>query len=284
MEKKDNIIGIDLGGTNIRAGMVIGNEIVKVAKSSTPADGSEQEVLDAMCEVIDPCFDELTSGIGVGVPSVVDTANGIVYDVVNIPSWKEVHLGRFLTEKYKVPVYVNNDANCFVAGEKMYGKGKPFQNIVGMTVGTGMGLGLVIHGKLYDGRNCCAGEFGMVSYRDNVVEHYCSGQFFEEVKQTSAALEFEKALKGDQKALDMFREFGSHMGTAIKSILYAYDPEIIIMGGSLTKAFDFFKESMYESIQDFEFTPTLRNLKIEISELDEPAILGAAALFFNARQ
>lgn len=282
MAANKNIIGVDLGGTNIRAGRVQDNSIVETARFKTPSHGTEKEVLDAVCNCISQCFNKQTKGIGIGVPSVVDTEKGIVYDVVNIPSWKEVALGDYLKKKFNVPVYINNDANCFVAGEKFFGKGKPYRNIVGLITGTGLGLGLIINNKLFDGTNCCAGEFGMLPYLDHNYEYYCSGQYFTNIKNTDAALEYENAKKGDGEAQNNYNEFGRHMGMLVKSILYAYDPDIIIMGGSLTNAFEFFKTPMYSEIKGFEFRNTLKNLKIEISEMEEPAILGAAALFLNA--
>jgi len=90
-----NIIGVDLGGTNIRAGKVVADKIIQLAKEPTPAAGSQSEVLEKLIEVIDKCFDENTKSIGIGVPSVVDVEKGIVYDVVNIPSWKVVPLERY---------------------------------------------------------------------------------------------------------------------------------------------------------------------------------------------
>ena len=281
MNKSGNIIGVDLGGTSIRAGKVVAGEIVKTSKSSTPATGTENEVLEELYATIRNCFDAETKGIGVGVPSVVDTQKGIVYDVVNIPSWKEVALRDFLFSKFQVPVFINNDSNCFAAGEKIYGKGKPYQNIVGMTLGTGLGLGLIINGKLYEGRNCCAGEFGMLPYLDENYEFYCSSQYFSIFKHVDAFEMHMKAQSDDPHAIQLFTEFGTHVGIAIKSMLYTYDPEIIIIGGSLSKAFNFYKDSMYKEIETFAFRSTLQNLHIEISEMTEPAILGAAALLIN---
>jgi len=276
-----NIIGVDLGGTNIRAGKVVADKIIQLAKEPTPAAGSQSEVLEKLIEVIDKCFDENTKSIGIGVPSVVDVEKGIVYDVVNIPSWKVVPLKDILESRFKVPVYVNNDANCFALGEKYYGKARSC-SIVGLTIGTGMGSGLIFNGKLYEGRNCCAGEFGNIPYLNSNFEHYCSGQFFSEEKSVSAIETNKRALSGDQAAIQLYAEFGFHLGHAIKSMLYAYDPEIIILGGSLTKAFDLFKPAMFEAIKDFDYPSVLTNLKIEISELEHSAIYGAAALYLNS--
>jgi len=284
MKNIENIIGVDLGGTNIRAGKVVEEKIIQLAKEPTPAAGTHSEVLEKLYSVIDSCFDDNSKSIGIGVPSVVDVEKGIVYDVVNIPSWNVVPLKDLLESRYKVPVYVNNDANCFALGEKYYGKARDCKSLVGLTIGTGMGSGLIFNGKLYEGKNCCAGEFGNIPYLNSNFERYCSGQFFSEEKSTSAVDAFNQAVLGDQAAVQLFSEFGFHMGQAIKSILYAYDPEIIIIGGSLTKAYDFFKPAMFEAIQNFDYRNVLTNLKIEISELENSAIYGAAALYMNSGQ
>lgn len=281
MADLENMIGVDLGGTNIRAGKIVEQEITLIAKEATPSKGTESEVLDKLFEVIEHCLDANTKSIGIGVPSVVDVEKGIVYDVVNIPSWKVVPLKDILKRRYAIPVYVNNDANCFALGEKYYGKAKSYKNIVGLTLGTGMGSGLIFNGKLYEGMNCCAGEVGNIPYLNSNYEHYCSGYFFSEEKATSAVIAHKQALLGNPVALQLFSEYGFHLGQAIKTILYAYDPEIIILGGSLTKAYDLFKKDMLDSIRDFAYRNVLTHLKIELSELEHSAIYGAAALHLN---
>lgn len=278
MESTSNLIGVDLGGTNIRAGKIVDNKIVHLTKVSTPSKGDVEEVMDKIYALIDGCIDSATVSIGVGVPSVVDVEKGIVYDVVNIPSWKVVPLKKLLESRYKVPVYVNNDANCFVVGEKYFGKALAYKNIVGITLGTGLGCGLIFNGKLYEGSNCGAGEFGNVAYLSHNVEYYCSGQFFTDEKKVSAVDIFNKAKKGDIKAIQLFDEYGFHLGEALKSILYAYDPEVIILGGSVSQSFDFFKDAMFHALQNFAYSSVLANLKIDVSELENSAIFGAAAL------
>jgi glucokinase len=278
METIRNMIGVDLGGTNIRAGKIANEKIIKLTKAPTPGKGSVEEVMDQICAVIDGCFDASTTSIGVGVPSVVDVDKGIVYDVVNIPSWKVVPLKEILENRYKVPVYVNNDANCFAVGEKYFGKAKSYKNIVGVTLGTGLGCGLIFNNKLYEGSNCGAGEFGNVPYLQHNVEYYCSGQFFTDEKKISAVDNFRLAQKGDPNALQLFDEYGFHLGIVLKSILYSYDPEIIILGGSVSKSFEYFKDAMFHAMQDFAFSSVLANIKIDVSDLENSAIYGAAAL------
>ena len=94
-----------------------------------------------------------TRGIGVGVPSVLDSETGVVYNVANIPSWIEVPLKDILESEFNVPVYINNDSNCFTLGEKKFGEGRPFKHLVGVTLGTGVGAGIIINDHLYGGSN-----------------------------------------------------------------------------------------------------------------------------------
>ena len=276
------ILGVDLGGTNIRVGEVHDDVLKKVVSAPISSKEKEEDVLNLLYGLIDELICEETKGIGVGVPSVVDTKNGIVYEVQNIPSWKEVHLKRLLEEKYKIPVYVNNDANCFAVGEKYFGKGKIYDSVVGLIVGTGLGAGLILDGKLYSGRNCGAGEFGMIPYLDQYYEYYCCGQFFNNTTTFTGSDAYERAEAGDREALEAFNIFGRHLGEAVKTILYSVDPEIIILGGSVSKAFKYYKDSLWETVNTFAFSQTVNNLKIEVSEVDQVAVLGAAALYLDA--
>ncbi len=279
---RNNIIGVDLGGTNARAGSVRNQQLGEVSSIQINPHGSAEEVLDHLCGLIDRTKTQDVDGVGIGVPSVVDIEKGIVYDVQNIPSWHEVPIKSILEEKYSIPVLVNNDANCFALGEKHFGKGVGYQSVIGLIVGTGFAGGIIIDGKLYPGMNCGAGEFGMIPYLESIYEHYCCGQFFtRHVGQTGAEV-FQRAVQGDREAMTIFAEFGHHVGQGIKTILYAYDPEIIILGGSVRKAFRFFKEAMWESIRSFVYSNSIKSLKIEVSELEHVAILGAAALHYDA--
>ena len=231
---RNNIIGVDLGGTNARAGLVRNQQLGEVSSIQINPNGSAEEVLDHLCGLIDRTKPQDVDGVGIGVPSVVDLEKGIVYDVQNIPSWQEVPLKSILEEKYSIPVLVNNDANCFALGEKHFGKGVGYQSVIGLIVGTGFAGGIIVDGKLYPGMNCGAGEFGMIPYLESIHEHYCAGQFFtRHVGQTGAEV-FQRAVEGDREAVKIFAEFGHHVGQGIKMILYAYDPEIIILGGSVS--------------------------------------------------
>ncbi len=280
--KEKNILGLDLGGTNARAGLVRNQQLGQVSSIKINPKGSVDEVLDQICRLIDESKPEILDGIGIGVPSVVDIKKGIVYDVQNIPSWKEVHIKSIMQERYSTPTFVNNDANCFALGEKYFGKGVGYQSLIGLIIGTGFGGGVIVNGKSYAGLNCGAGEFGMLPYLDSIYEYYCSGQFFTRHFNQTGEEVFQQAVQGKEEALKMWAEFGRHLGNGIQVILYTYDPEIIIFGGSVRKAFRFFEKTMWESIESFKYSNTIKGLKIEVSELDHIAILGAAALHYDA--
>ncbi len=277
-----SVLGVDLGGTNVRAGLVKNDRLVEVVSSPINGQGSQREIVEQIFRVVDPLIQKGLKGIGVGVPSVVDLKRGIIYDVVNIPSWKRVPLKALLEKRYRIPVYINNDANCFAVGEKYFGQAKKYNHVVGLIVGTGLGAGVITNGKLYSGANCGAGEFGMISYLGHNYEYYASGQFFKNVYKTSGKELFARAKSGDGEALRIFSEFGSHLGEAIKTILYAADPDIIILGGSVSKAYRFFKQAMWKSIKTFVYSLVLKNIKIGVSRVRNIAILGAAALYYDA--
>ena len=275
------ILGIDLGGTNIRVGLVENNSLLRVESFPVSKSENKSEVLNDIYNLIDLYSREEILGIGVGVPSVVDVEKGIVYDVQNIPSWKEVHLKDLLSKRYNIPIYINNDANCFAIGEKYFGHAKNYNNIVGLIIGTGLGAGIIINGKLYAGKNCGAGEFGMIPFKNFNYEYYCSGQFFQNEYKTTGEELFIKAEKGEREAIDVFSKFGSNLGEVIKTILYSIDPEIIILGGSVSKSYKLYRDEMFKAINTFSYSKSINNLKIEVSAIDNVAILGAAALYYD---
>lgn len=272
------LIGIDLGATNVRVARIFDNKIEEIASEPISNTDKAESLIEQMKAMISEVINSSVQGIGVGVPSVVDVEKGIVYDVQNIPSWKEVPLKDILEKEFSKPTFINNDANCFALGEKYFGAGKGFKSVVGLILGTGFGSGLILNNSLYSGSNCGAGEVGMLPYKDSIFEHYCSGQFFEIHKNTTGEEVFNQAKAGTTTALDIYKEFGTHLGNAIKAVVYAYDPEVIILGGSASNAFPFFKESMNKALVDFAYPNSIRNLKIKTTELEQVAVLGAAAL------
>jgi len=276
-----SVIGADLGGTNFRAGRVTDGVLTVMAGAKIDGGAPMEEVLGELYRLIDQVAVADLEAIGIGCPTLVDLAQGIIYDTVNIPSWKEVPLKSLLEERYQVPVWVNNDANCFIMGERHFGKAKGFSSAVGLIMGTGLGAGLILNNRLYSGPNCGAGEFGMLPYRDGTFEDYCCGRFFKH-RGTSGEEAFARANAGDASAHALFAEFGRHVGEVVKAVLYTVDPELIIFGGSVSKAHQFFFPAMKESMKSFGYSRVLDRLQIEVSKAENIAILGAAALCYDS--
>jgi glucokinase len=281
---QEKIIGIDLGATNIRGSAVQDQQLTEIKSQRIHSDGTEQQVLDDIFALTDKLIDDNVKAIGIGVPSVVDVEEGIVYDVQYIPSWKEVHLKTYMEQRYGVPVFVNNDANCFALGEYYFGKGKGYNSMIGLTVGTGVGAGIIINKKLYAGYNCGAGEFGTVDYLDKIYEYYCSGSFCNNVYGLSGEFVYEQAKKEDAQALKLYDELGEHLGNCIKMIMYTYDPQLIILGGSVRHAYEYFEEVMWKRIRTCVYSKSAERLTIEISSLQNSGILGAAALYYDSKK
>lgn len=277
---KQPVIGIDLGATNLRVGLVRGDKLEQLETCKLPEDKSVMSILNKIDEMI-RSVDDGAELIGIGVPSVVDSEEGIVYDVQNIPGWEKVHLKDLLEEKTGKSVFLNNDANCFALGEWTFGNGRGKKNMIGLIIGTGFAGGIILDGKLYEGRNCGAGEFGMIPYKQSILEHYCSGQFFSRLVGIKGEEIYDKAMNGDQASKKLFHKFGGHVAEAVKMVLYTYDPESIILGGSVSQTFPLFQRGFEQELKSFGFPHSLTNVEITVSKTKHIAVLGAAALCAN---
>ena len=276
------VVGIDLGGTNVRAGIVEDGKIQNLQTARIPFSGSYDNVLQTLYRVGDAVMKPGVVALGIGAPGVVDFETGVVYDVQNIATWKEVPLKKILEDRYRVPVFVNNDANCFALGEAYFGIGIGHQSFIGLAIGTGLGAGIIINKKLYAGHNCGAGEFGMVGYGDRFYEWYASGQFFKNAYGVSGEAVYQRALAGEEEALRLYHELGTHLGEALKMILYTYDPGLIVLGGSVRHAYELFQKPMWERLQTFAYPRSVQRLQLKISTLENSGLLGAAALYHDS--
>ena len=257
-------LAIDLGGTNIRIARVENGQCTDHRSIPCPANEEASVVVDRLSQLIEGLIDDRVKGIGIGVPSIVDAQAGIVYDVANIASWKEVHLKALLEEN-------------FALGECMFGAGRDCSNMVGVTIGTGIGAGIIIDRKLYGGLYRGAGEVGTLPYRDADFEHYCSSFFFKR-KGIDAAEYARKAQQGEQEALAVWDEFGGHIGQLIKGIIFTYAPDLIVFGGGISLAFPLFKEGINKALHNFPYKRILEQTGITISTLKNANLLGASSL------
>ncbi|MFD2037100.1 ROK family protein [Belliella marina] len=272
------ILGLDIGGTNIKGGILIGEKLLDIRSIPTPANESQEVVLETIAKFIATYKHHGIGAIGIGIPGLVDVENGIVLNLYNIPSFRKVGLKKYLENWFNIPVCINNDANCFILGEHRFGTARDFKHLVGITLGTGLGSGIIVNNHLYNGVNSAAGEWCSVKYLDKTFEFYCGSKFFisEYGKKPKSLAKL--AENGDEMALEAFVQYGKHLGELVKNILYTLAPEAIVLGGSIRKAYPYFKDSMYETIDTFLYPSVKENLKIIISDLDETGICGAVAL------
>ncbi len=198
--------------------------------------------------------------------------------MVNIPSWQRVPLKEILENEFRIPVSINNDVNCFALGEHKFGVAKGMKHMVGVSAGTGLGAGIIINNQLFNGNNCGAGEIGLLPYLDHNIEYYASGNLFRACFNTTAEEAHQQALQGDSEAIQYWNEFGVHMAEALKCVIFAYDPQAIVLGGSLSKAYDLFKDSMNAGLQTFPYPESIKRLKIIRSQNENIVLLGAAEM------
>ena len=277
---RKRIVGIDIGATKINLGLVENSEVIKEVEVPTRAQSSKEQIIESIIKGIEDLAGNGGNfeGIGIGVPGLIDEEEGIIYDLLNIPSWKEVHLKEQLEAHFAKPVRITNDANVFAIGEKFFGAGGEFSNVVGITLGTGFGTGIIINHQLYSGTLSSAGEIGSIPYLDSTIENYCSGKFFFEQYNMKGDEVFKKAQAGDEEAIQILKEFGKHLGNAVKIILYVLSPQAIFFGGSISRSYPFFKQSLEDSVNEFPFKRVLERLVLMPSNTSNISILGAAAL------
>jgi glucokinase len=272
------LLGIDIGGTTISLGLVEGSQIVKQNRvPSFQKDATLEETIDYLCGQIEEIITPAVTSIGIGVPTLVDVKKGIVYDAANIQSWKKVPLKEILEKRFRVPVSVNNDANCFALGAAARLDISP-DVMVGVTLGTGTGIGIIAGGKLVCGDNCGAGEIGSVPYNGKDFESFCSKKFFTSrgwnPREVALAAE-----TGRQDALEFFDDFGKHIGELMSLVMYSYDPGCVVFGGGIANTYPFFQKSMERALRKrYPYKHALDRLEIRTMPQEEIALLGASLL------
>ena len=272
------LLGIDIGGTTINLGLVDGNRIAKsITVDSFPADATKEQTIDYLADSISKIITPDVTRIGIGVPTIVDTDRGIVYNATNIPSWDVVPIKDMLEPRFHVPVSVNNDSNCFALGASaLVGSGA--RVLVGITLGTGLGVGVIYEGKLLAGTRCGVGELGSIPYNGSIVEAFCSKQFFVnrgwDGREASAAAD-----RGDPEAIALNNEFGTHLGELLAMVMFAYDADVIVLGGGVANGFRYFSKSMMETLKlRYPYKTGLDALRIEVLPNADVPVLGASLL------
>ncbi len=296
-------LGIDIGGTNTvvglvdKAGNVLGTDSVKT--QSLPVLEEYVKTVSKLAKDLiaknNVSIDDIV-GLGIGAPNA-NYYTGNIEMAPNLP-WKQdkVPLAKMFREELNIPVTITNDANAAALGEKMYGVAKDMDNFIMITLGTGVGSGIVINGQLVYGHDGFAGELGHVIIERNgrlcgcgrrgCLETYCSATGIVRTAKerntpflTSKDI-YDAAVKGDETAIDIFKETGTRLGRAFADMVVFSSPEAFVLFGGLAKAGDFIlkytKEAMEEAIMPI-FKGKVKILLSTMKDADA-AVLGASAL------
>ncbi len=275
----ENIIGIDIGGTTIKASLVFDKKPVSKIEVETNANGSADSILDPLFDQINSTWKGSFEAAGVGVPGYIDTEAGIIKVINNIPAFSGLNLKEKIEQKLGVPVKIENDANCFILGEYFFGEACMLNNVIGITLGTGVGGGVIINRKVYSGMNGGAGEFGMIPFLDSNFEWYLGSNFFQHNYGKTGKEICNDADNGDKNALEAFHLYGTYLGDLLNILMCAYSPEAFILGGSITNAYKYFYPGMIEGLKKYPFDLNRNALRIFPASVQYAGMLGAAALW-----
>ena len=285
--------GVDLGGSKYRIGLVNSNaELVGESIRVSVDDISDADVLvrlisDSAVKLLNTnnISKEDVKRMGIGSPGPLNIYTGTILETLNLHYLRGYPLADKVSESLSIEVSLGNDANCFVLGQQIAGAAKGFQNVFGITLGTGFGCGIIIDGKLYEGSTGTAAEYGISPYLEGAFEDYISGRGLKSIfknlsgEESHPFLIEDAAREGDKNAIQTFVEFGKHIGNSLSYIVNLLDPSIIVIGGSIANAYDLFEDSLKESLLSKIHEQPIKNLIIKQAENgEENALIGAAML------
>lgn len=286
------IIGVDLGGTKIRAAVTARDGTLTGPAAERPTGNRESRtaVEGALMQTIEEATGrsglamEQVEAIGIGAPGPLDLTTGTILKAPNLPGLHGYPLRRSVENRFGVPVCVDNDGNCFTLGEALYGSGRSKGIVLGVTLGTGVGCGVVINGRVFHGATGTAGEIWATPYGRSTVEKWFSARGVSRLHERrtgearSARQLFMSAESGNQEALKTWSRFGCHLGRALAAPVNLLDPDLIVLGGSVSRAHVFFLPAMDKSLRRIVNPAPARHLEILPARLEEGAVRGAAAL------
>lgn len=318
----DYVLGIDIGGTNLVVGAVAADGSRVVASETRPTNpgrGTDAVIneiitmgIDALATLRTEIPDAKVSGVGIGAPGPLDTRKGIVILTPNL-GWVDVPLRDRIAAGLGLPAALDNDANCAVLGEAWIGAARGATYVIGITIGTGIGGGIVLNGKLHHGAADCAGEIGHITIdldgrlcgcgNYGCLEAYASGPAIArraverlsegddgalmtlvdgDLAKVTAQTVYEAAHAGDAVALDVVRDTAHYLGAGIANLLNIFNPDRVVIVGGVTRAGDSLFDPLRREVSRRAFKPAVRACQIIPGELDGMAgVYGAARMFLD---
>ena len=282
---KNFAIGVDLGGTNLRIAAVDdqGTLIEKVTLGTKVSLGRDH-VIDDMSDAIQHVLEKYENsskllGIGIGVPGIIDMQTGLLRESPNLPGWANYPVRAEIEQRLKTVVILENDANVAALGEKWLGAAKDFEDMAMLTLGTGVGGGLVLKGSIWHGQNGMAGEFGHSTVEPEghicgcgnhgCLEQYASATAIVRMAREAIAADpnsslarashedaefsakslYNLAIQGDEGARKIYRRVGSALGIVLSIMVNSLNLPIYVIGGGVSSAWEAFSPSMFEEMR-----------------------------------
>jgi len=310
------LVGVDLGGTTIKMAFVnFDGEIQKKWEIRTDTSNQGENIVNDIAIAIDAKLDEVGKnrddlvGIGIGAPGPINHMNGSVFEGVNL-GWKEYPLQEMLSKASQLPVYIENDANIAALGEMWKGTGASAKDLVCITLGTGVGGGVIVNGSIVQGASGAAGEIGHTQVvlhngydcncgKTGCLETVASARgivrlameeigdnpnsalyhIFEETGSLSAKDVAYSATEGDQYALKVLDRVSQYLGLTLANIANVLNPEIIVIGGGVSKAGSILLDNVRIYFEKYVFERVRKSTKLAIATLGNDAgVIGAAWL------
>jgi glucokinase len=314
--ESDLIFAADLGGTHLRSATVDRNgNIHHRLKQPTPQGEEPIEIVRALVNAARECESQCTphgrkiSAISVAVPGTVDFEEGVVVKAPNVPCLDGFRLSAALRSELQLPAIVENDANAAAVGEMWQGAGRRYSHLVCVTLGTGVGGGIILDGKLWRGVDGSAGEIGHIGVDPfagvpctcgsrGCLEVYASAtaivrmtretqpryptSILHKVDTLTSQKIYEAGLQGDELALEVLRRMGVYLGIGLASLVNLLNPEIIVIGGGVSDGWELFEKHMNQQVRERAFPLPAQRVKITRAECgDDAGLLGAARLAFT---
>ncbi len=311
-------VGVDFGGTSVKVGLVeptgrvAAVRVLPTAELRRPAqfiDGVVRAVA-SLTGRVGMCASRI-AGIGVGAPGPVEEARGIIHSMVNVPGWREVPLARWLARRLQCPCVVDNDANCFALAEWRFGAGRGADDLICLTLGTGVGGGLILDGSLYRGASGAAGEPGHMVLDPRGPRCGCGRRGCLEALVGTAAIVVlgrpavrrserlrtllrdhggrlmprligRAARAGDPHARAVWVEIGARLGVGVANLVNLCNPERVVIGGGIANNWSLFAPAMRLTVRREAMAVPARAVRIVRAQLgDYAGIVGAAVLVWD---
>lgn len=309
-EKSITSVGIDFGGTSVKLGVCRDGELLMIDTPIITADfNGPAALITEMAARVAKLREQYPdiAAIGVGVPGLVDFEHGFVHILTNVPGWVQVPLKAILSEKTGLPVVVENDANAMAYAEFRYGAARGLNNVVALTMGTGIGGGLILNGQMYRGSGCAAGEIGQMSIHmdgksghygnlgalekytgnreiaEHAVQRYAEAHVTKTVEECTPKKIADAATAGDDIARQIWQDIAEWLGTALSSIAWLLNPDAFVIGGGVAQAGDLIFDPLKRKVQSMLSTVVWERLQIVPAKYsNEAGIIGNAALAADA--